>query len=170
MNGAIFYDTKYGSTRQYADWIGAATGLPVYSVADPEANPERFDFLVLGSPVIYYKVLIRRWVELHLDALLERPVILFTVSGARPGAKLDGWVSESLPRAFVDHARRFALQGRMDPKKLGWWDRIMLQIGGRKNPDREAGREEIEGFDFMDRASIGPVVAAVRELVRAEAA
>ena len=28
MKGAIFYSTKYGSTAEYAGWIGEATGLP----------------------------------------------------------------------------------------------------------------------------------------------
>ena len=29
MNGAVFYATKYGSTAEYAKWIGDATGLPI---------------------------------------------------------------------------------------------------------------------------------------------
>jgi len=47
---------------------------------------------------------------------------------------------------------------------------MMLIIGGLKNPDRKAGKEELHGFDYMDKASIAPVVEAVRGLQRAEAA
>jgi hypothetical protein len=40
----------------------------------------------------------------------------------------------------------------------------MLIIGGLKNPDRKAAKEEIHGFDFMDKASIGPIIERIREL------
>ena len=63
MNGAIFFSTKYGSTAQYAKWIGEATGLPVFNVKDSKADPSKYDFLILGSPVIYYKLIIHKWVK-----------------------------------------------------------------------------------------------------------
>lgn len=167
MNGAIFYASKYGSTAQYANWIGEATGLAVLNVADPKANAAEVDFLVLGSPVYSYKVKLRSWIGLHLSALLARPVILFTVSGAPPGEKLDGWVADSLPRAFLDHAQHFALRGRIDRRKLSWFDRMMLDWDARRNPDPAEARQEREGFDAVDKASIAPVVAAVRAVQRA---
>lgn len=163
MNGAIFYTSKYGSTAEYAGWIGEATGLPVFDI-DNAPPPESFDFVVLGSPVIYYGLLIEKWVSEHLGTLLDRPVVFFTVSGAGPGPKLDGWIAESLPAGFVEHMRHVGLRGRVDPARLTLYDRTMLVIGGLKNPDRAARRDEIRGFDYMDRTSIGPIVAQVRGL------
>ena len=48
MNAAIFYSGTYGSTAQYANWIGDATGLPVFSI-DLNADPAAYDVLVLGN-------------------------------------------------------------------------------------------------------------------------
>ena len=56
MKGAIFFSTKYGSTAQYANWIGEATGLPVFNVKDADADLSTYDFLILGSPILYYKL------------------------------------------------------------------------------------------------------------------
>ena len=53
MDGAIFFATKYGSTAQYAEWISAATGLPAFDVKTSKVDPLGYDFLVLGSAVIY---------------------------------------------------------------------------------------------------------------------
>jgi len=39
MKGAIFFSTKYGSTAQYAKWIGEATGLPVFNIKVTNADP-----------------------------------------------------------------------------------------------------------------------------------
>ncbi len=169
MNGAIFYASKYGSTAQYARWIGEATGLRVFDI-DNAPPPEGFGFLVLGSPVIYYGMLIETWVSAHLPALLDRPVVFFSVSGAGPGPKLDAWLPESLPKAFVEHMHHVGLKGRQNPAELSWYDRSMLIIAGLKNPDRQAGREELKGFDYMDRASIAPVVALIEGLKARDAA
>ncbi len=53
MNGAIFFSSRYGSTEQYANWIGEATGLPVFHVDDANADPTKYDFLILGSALIF---------------------------------------------------------------------------------------------------------------------
>ena len=105
MKGAIFYSGQYGSTAQYADWISEATGLPVFNIKHAGADPSDFDFLILGSSVIIYKLTIRKWAARHLPDLLNRPVLMYTVSGAAPGPKLDSWVGDSLPASLVSHAR-----------------------------------------------------------------
>ncbi|MCK8462417.1 flavodoxin domain-containing protein [Aliiroseovarius sp. S1339] len=164
MNGAIFYASKYGSTREYADWIADATGLPVYAIDAHEADPADFEFLVLGSPVIYYKLIFSKWVRRHLDAVLNKPTVLFTVSGAQAGKKLDGWIKDSLPPSLIRHMHHVALRGRQNRQRLTWYDWFMLTIAGLLNRDRQAAREEVQGFDYMDRDSIQPVVDLIKEL------
>ncbi len=158
MNGAIFYATKYGSTQDYARWIAEATGLAAHDIKERCVTLDGCDFIVLGCPVIYHKLLGAKWIRQHLDTISRKPVILFTVSGAPAGKKLDGWIANSLPQDLIDRTHRFALLGRQDPMELTLLDRMMLIIGGLFNPDRKAGREELHGFDYMDKASVQPVV------------
>ncbi|WP_306025388.1 flavodoxin domain-containing protein [Oceaniradius stylonematis] len=170
MKGAIFYATRYGSTGQYARWIAEATGLDAYDIDAGGASIGDFDFLVLGSPVIYHKLMFWKWVRRHLDTIAKKPVIVFTVSGVSAGEKLDGWIAESLPQDLIDRMHHVALRGRQDPRELTRYDRMMLIIGSLMNRDRQAAREELHGFDFMDKDSIGPVVALVERLKAGETA
>ena len=163
MNGAIFFSGKYGSTSQYAKWISEATGLPVYDVNDVNTDPSKYDFLVLGSSVIIYKLTIRKWVKQHLANIENKPLILFTVSGAGPGPKLDGWIADSLPETLTSKMEHVALGGRMDPHKLSWWIRLTLKIGAWKNKDPKSKKEELEGFDFMDRSGIEPIERLIQQ-------
>lgn len=163
MNGAIFYATKYGSTAEYADWIGQETGLPVFDVRKQAVDPGGFDFLILATPVIYYKLLITDWVRKNLTDLDGKPIVMVTVSGAPPGPKLDGWVGDSLPREFISKVTHVALRGWQRPAELSWYDRMMLIIAAWKNPDPVASREELHGFDYMDKGSIAPIVALAEE-------
>jgi menaquinone-dependent protoporphyrinogen IX oxidase len=164
MKGAIFYASKYGSTREYADWIAEATGLPAYDIDAHDADPAGFDFLVLGSAVIYYKLIAAKWVERNLDTILNKPTVLFTVSGAPAGKKLDRWIADCLPLGLTQHMHHVALRGRQNRQSLSWVDWFMLTIAGLMNRDRQAAREERQGFDYMDRGSIQLVVDLIRGL------
>jgi len=164
MNGALFYASQYGSTAEYVQWIVEATGLPAYDVDRVSADPSHYDFVVIGTPVIYYKLIIKKWVKQNIAHLQNKPVILFTVSGAPAGAKLDGWIADSLPQSLVCRMDHVALRGKQIPKDLSFFDRTMLIIAGLKNPDRVARREEMEGFDYMDKSSIRPVVELIHGL------
>ena len=163
MDGAVLYATKYGSTAEYANWIGQATGVPVFDVRKVDVDPNEFDFLILATPVIYYKLLITDWVQRNLSKLDRKPIIMVTVSGAPPGPKLDAWVGDSLPADFIATATHVSLRGRQIPGDLTWYDRAMLIIAAWKNPDPVASEEELKGFDYMDKDSIAPVVALANE-------
>tara|TARA_R110002073_G_scaffold172563_12_gene329806 strand:- start:17606 stop:18148 length:543 start_codon:yes stop_codon:yes gene_type:complete len=163
MNGAIFFSGQYGSTEQYANWISEATGLPVFNVKDRNADPSKYDFLVLGSSVIIYKLTIHKWVKSNWSSIENKPVMLFTVSGAPAGPKLDGWIASCLPQQLITQMDHVALRGRLEPKKLSWWTRLILRIGAWRNPDPEASKQECEGFDFVDKSTIEPIRKLVEQ-------
>ena len=164
MNGAIFFSSKYGSTAQYANWIGQASGLPVFNVKYKNADIAKYDFLILGSPIIYYKLSIHKWVKKHLAKLADKPIIFFSVSGAGAGSRLDGWIADSLPEDFISRMHHVALRGRQIPEQLSFYDRTMLKIAALVNKDPVARKQEFEGFDFMDKASIAPILELVGQL------
>lgn len=153
---------------QYARLISETAGLPLYNVKDSDTDPSTFDFLILGGPIIYYKLSIHKWVKRHLEILDSKPLIFFSVSGAPAGAKLDGWIADSLPEDFISRMNHVALRGRQIPAQLSWYDRMMLIIGGLTNKDPEAGKQELEGFDFMDKSSIEPILKLAQQFQLSE--
>ena len=162
MNGAIFYSGKYGSTEQYAKWIGEATGFPVFDIKDPHADPSRYDFLILGSSILYFKLSNRKWVSANFSGLEGRAKILFSVSGAGPSAKLNRWVANSIPSGLASQMEHVALRGRLDHSKVSWWVRQILWMGSLFNTDPEASKDERYGFDYVDKESIQPILDLVK--------
>lgn len=163
MNGAIFFSGKYGSTAQYAKWIGEATGLSVFDVRESLADPSDYEFLVLGSSVMIYRLSISNWLHARLSGIENKPVLLFTVSGAPAGKKLAGWVANSLPASLHSRIKHVALGGRQIPAELTRWHRLLLKVGARFSSDPEVRKQELEGFDFMDKSDIEPIVTWVRQ-------
>ncbi|MBT8206563.1 MAG: flavodoxin domain-containing protein [Eudoraea sp.] len=168
MNGAIFFSGKYGSTKQYANWIGEALGLSVFDIKDPDADPSKYDYLILGSSILYFRLSIRNWVNANLSRLEGRSKILFSVSGAGPSAKLNRWVAKSIPSGLASQMEHVALRGRLDHTKVSWWVRQMLWMGSLFNPDPEARKDERQGFDYVDKESIGPIIKLVRQFKQPE--
>ena len=164
MKGAIFFSGKYGSTQQYAQWIGDATGLPVFDIKNSRADPSQYDFLILGSSILYFRLSIRHWINENLSKLRGRSWVLFSVSGAGPSDKLNRWVSKSLPSGLAAQIKHVALRGRLDHSKVSWWVRQALWVGSVFNPDPGARRDERYGFDYVDKDSIEPIVRLVRKL------
>jgi len=164
MNGAIFFASKYGSTAQYAEWISEATGLPVFDVKNATADPSAYDYLILVSPVYYFRLVIKKWIRRNLIKIENKPIIMVTVSGAPAGPRLTAWIGKSLPEDFISRMQHFALGGRQNPKGITWYDWVMLRIGARMNPDPVARKQELKGFDFLDKSNIDPIVAQVRKL------
>ncbi|WP_299159795.1 flavodoxin domain-containing protein [uncultured Eudoraea sp.] len=168
MNGAIFFSGKYGSTLQYAKWIGEATGFPVFDINDPKADPSKYDYLILGSSILYFRLTIRKWLSANLSKLEGRSKILFSVSGAGPSAKLNRWVAKSLPSGLASQMEHVALGGRLDHSKVSWWVRMMLWMGSLFNPDAEARKDERYGFDYVDKDSIEPILRLVGQFKKLE--
>ena len=162
MSGAIFFSGKYGSTEQYAKWIGEATGLPVFDIKDTNADPSKYEFLILGSSILYFRLTIRKWVKANLAKLEGRSKILFSVSGAGASAKLDRWVEASLPLGLLSRIEHVPLRGKLDHSKVSWWLRKILWVGSLFNPDPQARKDERGGFDYMDKSSIEPIIKMIQ--------
>jgi menaquinone-dependent protoporphyrinogen IX oxidase len=159
MNGAIFHSGQYGSTAQYAQWIGEATGLPVFDANNTQADPADYDFLILGSSVILMKMTIRKWVRANWDKLKQKPKLLFSVAGvAADDPLLQSWLRASYPAELIEQAPHFGLSGRLDLSKFSWWMRLFLKIGSLTKPTKEKARDMREGFDRVDKSSIAPIV------------
>jgi menaquinone-dependent protoporphyrinogen IX oxidase len=162
MNGAIIYSGRYGSTGQYSRWISEDTGLPVFRIDDPGADPSTYDFVVLGSSVMYYRASIRDWVKANWADLQARPLVLFTVSGAPAGPELDGWIAKSFPQEVLALMEHVALRGRLDYENISWCLRLLLKMEAMTNRDPEVRREAMHGFDYMDRSAIEPIVRLIQ--------
>ena len=75
--GAIFFTSKYGSTTQHANWIAEAINLTVFDINKTKINLSKYDFLVLGSPIIYYKLLNRKWIKAN-STIIEKKQLYYS--------------------------------------------------------------------------------------------
>ncbi len=166
MNGVILYRTTYGATEQYARWLSEETGFPAMPLREVKKNQLRsVGCVIIGCPIHAGRPTAAGWIRKHWPLLADRPVILFTTSGAPPElpALKEGFAT-SLPEHIRSRIEYYPLGGRMIMSELKPVHRLLMRIGQmvEKDPDAKAGM--VLDIDNVDRSSIAPILDHIRSL------
>lgn len=166
MKGTIVYKGKYSATKQYADWMAVELNLPVSIADDIDIEQLRdYDFLVLGTPVYFGKLLLRSWLRKNLKALLGKKIFVFVVSGTPPERKqkLESYVQASVPAEIRNSSEIYFLRGRVIMKNLSLYDRFMLKIGALLTKDAREKKEMRMEFDDVKKGYLDEMLTAIKK-------
>ncbi|HPO49584.1 MAG TPA: flavodoxin domain-containing protein, partial [Spirochaetota bacterium] len=139
MKGIIIYSSQYGSTKQYAQWLGEDLKLETVSYKDIKVKElEKYDFLILGSSIAAYKLTLSAWIIKNWEKLNTKKLFLFTVSGANPNDKKIGdFLDNSFSKDIQNKMEIFSLHGRMIFKKLPFMIQIVMKMVKNTQKDPE---------------------------------
>lgn len=156
MKTLIIFASKYGSTKQYAEWLSKETGYDAVNVK--ELNIKRlqdYDRLIIGSSVHVGRLDISNWIKRHWDVLSQKIMILFSVNGTPPEQKeeLQKILEFSLPKHMLNKIHYFPLQGRLIFAELSFWHKILLKLMKKmdKHPDNNL---VLEDFDNVKKENL----------------
>ncbi len=169
MNIAVIYKSRYGATKQYAEWI--ATALHADLLEHDEADAKTFanhDCVVYGGGLYAGGIL-------GIDLMRKFPakrLVLFTVGLANPKtADYRGIVRKNLTGPLAG-APIFHLRGGIDYHRLGTLHRVLMAIlkcllwwkpaSARTADEKELLATYGQAVDFADCSAIAPLVEHVR--------
>jgi menaquinone-dependent protoporphyrinogen IX oxidase len=172
MTGAVVYNSRYGATASYAEWIGAELNIPVYNQSD--LNPvklEQYDYFVLGGSVYIGKMKIASWIRRNKRMLLGKKLFLFIVC-ATPADELEK-LNQIFEQNFDTETRNviqpFFLRGRMQIRKLSAFDRFVLKLGARLQKDPDERRKMLTDFDEVKKENLRSMLTAIKAAISTEA-
>lgn len=156
MNAAIFFSSKYGNTRQYAEWISETTGFPLFDIQKENPGPDDYDLLILGSPVLAGQLMIRKWARANWRKIQKKSIILFSVSGTETrSADLQRHLEVSFPPEMVRQIDHVPLRGEFPTDGLNWWNRLIRRLSPAWQ-EKVAAEDRIkEHLDNSYRRSLG---------------
>ncbi|HEX5554293.1 MAG TPA: flavodoxin domain-containing protein [Chitinophagaceae bacterium] len=147
MKGIVIYKGKYGSTKQYAGRIAAATGV---EISPPEAlqrlmTDER-QFIVVCSAISMGKLLLKDWIKKNYQIFRDKKLFLVTVC-ATPSSeenKRKKILQDNIPGDLRGGIDVHFLAGRLIIERLSWKDRMFLTMGAwlEKDPKKKIGNEK----------------------------
>lgn len=181
MNQAVvIYESKYGSTRRYAQWISEELVCPLFERKDfnPQ-NLENYDVIIYGGGLYAGGVSGIKLITRNQDILSGKKVILFTCGLADPKDLYNvSHIRDSLTKIISpeisEHIQIFHLRGGIDYSRLSFIHRAMMTMLRKmllkKDADslREEDRQLLATYgkcvDFTDRNSILPLIQYVTSI------
>lgn len=165
--GAIICKSRYGATRQYAEWLGDDLHLRIFS--PEEIDPvqlAQYDHLLIGTSVYIGKMLIKDWLKRYASILGDKKLFLFVVC-ATPSSekeKQDQIIRANVPEGLIDKGSIFFLPGRLNIRQLSWKDRLILRMGARLEKDQHKKAAMTRDIDAVKRENISGILNAVGDL------
>lgn len=166
----VVHASKYGSARQYAEWIGEGLGAPVVAADETSADRLAGEDVVVLCAAIYGPQL--RGGDLLRDAMKKATAtrfVLVTVGLSDPAltSKRDELVAAKLDAPLRERLEVVHLRGAMDRSRLSFVERSMMAGIRRalaakrdRTPEDQAMLDVLEParVDLTDRAAIAPVL------------
>ena len=177
----VIFESRYGFTRRYAQWIGEALSCPVFE--KKQFHPQNFsnyDTIIYGGGlyaggVSGIKLIVKNWPRLS-----QKRLILFTCGLADPKdpanvSHIREGLSKAVPQEMLQSLHLFHLRGGIDYSRLSPVHKIMMSMLRKmllkKEPDALT-REDRQLLDtygtrinLTDRKSIEPLVELARSHV-----
>lgn len=180
MKIIVIYQSRYGATKQYAEWIAQALCADISESS--KINTDKllqYDTIILGGGLYAGGIAGAKVLMKNSDKLGDRNIIVFTV-GLADVSKEENikHIKEGAARVFsvelLKKIQFYHFRGSMDYTKLSFIHRIMMgmlkKMISKKPPEKQTqeDREILETFglavDFIDEASIIPLIECVRAL------
>ena len=169
---AVIYQSKHGTTKQYAQWIaGALNAAPVEASTVKPAQLTEYDIVIYGGWLFAGKISGVKLVTKHTCNAL----VVFTVGITDPQTTdYTSILAENFTPELLPNIKVFHLRGGIDYRKLGFVQKSMMTMvkkyAEKKSPDEYSSENRAvletygETVDFTDISAIAPIVDCVRAM------
>lgn len=165
MKGVVIYNSRYGATATYANWIGSELHIPVYDQDDIRTEAlKRYDYFVVGGPVYVGKMKIASWIRRNRKSLEGKTIFLFVVCGtlAYETEKLNGIVAKNFDAEMFRQVKPYFLRGKMEIRRLSAFDRFVLKMGARLQKDPAERRKMLTDFNDVRKENLTELLTAIK--------
>lgn len=176
----VVYESKYGSTKRYAEWISDNLSCPL--IEKQKAKPsdlENADIIIYGGGlyaggVSGINLLVKNW-----NLLSDKKIILFTCGLADPCVSsnvehIREALTKSIPSEMYEKLCLFHLRGGINYSKLNFIHKTMMSMLRKmllnkgeselSSEDKELLETYGKEVDFTDLESALPLVEYTRTL------
>lgn len=173
MNNIVLYESKYGSTQRYANWIGEELNCKVLKISDTNIDElTNYDNIIFGGWVHAGKLNGFNKIYENIDKLRDKKLLVFAVGLAMTeDPDYQNYKAKTFNK--FNNLKHFYLRGAFDFNKLNFSDKIMMNVFKTilKMKNAKESNEKItamlnsysQAVDFTKRENIKIIVDEVKE-------
>ncbi len=166
MKGIILYQSKHGSTKQYAEWISEETGFPLVDLKK-ESIPDLKDMeiIVIGSWILAARMVAHGWMKKNWAKIKDKSVIVFSVGGDVPTEELKKkYMDSSLPKETKDKVHFYTYQGRFRQEDQNFMLRGMLKFAAKFEKEGDLANNMVVGVDGVKKENLDEMIQYIGSL------
>lgn len=171
---AILYKSKYGTTRQYAEWIAEETGGDLFVLPKVTLSQlEPYETIIVGGGLYAGGMLGFSFFKKNFKALSAKKLVVFSVGASFDTPKNTDTIKKTnLTGEMLEKVSYFHLRGGLDYPAMKLADRFAMWLLIKmisRSPEAERD-DETKGMlatygkkvSFLNRASLKPLLDCVR--------
>ncbi len=170
----VVYKSKYGSTKQYAEWIAEETQGDLFEASAIKGDMlVKYDTIIYGGGMYAVGILGFKMIRSNYQQLKDKKIIVFSVGLSKESPEAIHHIKENnFSEEMRENVEFYMLRGAMNFEKLSFTDKMMMKALKKKiqKKDPEALSEEEQGIldccdnpvSMMDRETIQTIVKATR--------
>lgn len=174
--GIILYQSKYGATKKYAEWLRDETGYDCIETTKTRVVLlQEYDTIILGGGVYASGILGLQFLKKNINHLNTKKLAVFCVGASPYDEKAIHQIREMHFKGALQEIPLFYCRGAWDEEKMTFRDRTlcrMLQKAvAKQNPENyEPWQKALmcaigQKCDWTDKKYLEPLIAYLRETV-----
>lgn len=172
--GIILYQSKYGATKKYADWLVEETGYDCIETKNAKiADLHNYDVIILGGGVYASGIAGLQFIKKNIGQLADKKVAVFAVGASPYDEKAIMQIREMHIKDELRNISLFYCRGAWDEEKMKFMDRTlckMLQKAvAKQNPEEyEPWQKALmcavgQKCDWTDKSYLEPLLKHIEE-------
>lgn len=136
MKTLVLYKTKWGSSKEYAEWLSEDIKSDIYSVDDFNSNDLNiYERVILFSRTFIGNIEILPFIVNNWSILKEKKVVLVAVGLVDPNSEQGKASYNKIPSEIRSNIFYFKVKGKVERSKLPMALKVMYSLVKGKIPE-----------------------------------
>lgn len=128
-SGIILYQSKYGATKKYVDWLKERTGYDCVETKKAKIDfVQKYDAIVLGGGVYASGIAGLHFLKKNISSLSDKKIAVFAVGASPYDEKAILQIKELHFKDSLGAVPLFYCRGALDEGKMTFGDRTLCKM------------------------------------------
>lgn len=172
--GIILFQSKYGSTKKYAEWLQKETGYDCMETKSVSADKlQSYDTIILGGGVYASGILGFSFLKKNIKSLSGKNIIVFCVGASPYDENAIEQIRKLHFKGTLSQIPLYYCRGAWDEKAMSFKDRTLCKMlkkaVSKQNPDTyEPWQKALmctsdESCDWTDKEYLQPILKFIQK-------
>ena len=173
MNGVILYQSKYGATKRYAEWLSEETGFQCIETKKADINEIiAYDVIILGGGIYASGIAGLSFLKKNINKLTDKKIIVFCCGASPYEENTFQQIKAHNMKDNLSDIPVFYCRGAWDMDVMSFKDRILCNLlrkaVAKKDPsDYEIWEKALmaagdSSCDWTDKKYIEPILECIK--------